>query len=56
MTMFFPHLIKNHLGIRLSERCSFVMGHSLGEYTALIVAGYLRFEDAVWLVVSDGFL
>jgi len=27
-----------------------VAGHSLGEYAALVAAGALRFEDAVWLV------
>jgi [acyl-carrier-protein] S-malonyltransferase len=37
----------------LSE-CSFVAGHSLGEYTALVVAGGLRFSDAVTLVEKRG--
>ncbi len=32
----------------------FVAGHSLGEYTALVAAGALRFEDAVRLVRSRG--
>lgn len=32
----------------------YVAGHSLGEYTALVAAGALSFEDAVWLVRQRG--
>jgi len=35
-------------------RFSFVAGHSLGEYTALVVAGGLRFADAITLVEKRG--
>lgn len=35
-------------------RPSFVAGHSLGEYTAVVVAGGFRFSDAVKLVRSRG--
>jgi [acyl-carrier-protein] S-malonyltransferase len=38
----------------LLARISFVAGHSLGEYTALVVAGGLRFADAVALVEKRG--
>jgi malonyl CoA-acyl carrier protein transacylase len=44
--------LKSQLSIKLLDYCRFIMGHSLGEYTALVVAGYLQFEDAIWLVVS----
>jgi [acyl-carrier-protein] S-malonyltransferase len=36
------------------RRFSFVAGHSLGEYTALVVAEGLRFSDAVALVEKRG--
>jgi [acyl-carrier-protein] S-malonyltransferase len=35
-------------------RPSFAAGHSLGEYTALVVAGALRFSDAVRIVRKRG--
>lgn len=41
-----------HLGESLSPVC--VAGHSLGEYTALISAGVIDFEDALHLVRERG--
>ena len=35
-----------------ADSCSAVMGHSLGEFTALCVSGALSLADAVQLVVS----
>lgn len=37
-----------------SVRPQFVAGHSLGEYTALVCAGALRFQDAVKIVRERG--
>jgi [acyl-carrier-protein] S-malonyltransferase len=41
------------LGV-LAESCDLVAGHSLGEYSANVAAGTLRFEEAVVLVRKRG--
>jgi len=41
-------------GPELLSKIGFVAGHSLGEYTALVVAGGLRFTDAITLVEKRG--
>jgi len=38
----------------ISQRPAFVAGHSLGEYTSLVAAGALTFEDALRLVSRRG--
>jgi len=38
----------------LLERPAFVAGHSLGEYTALVAAGALAFDDAIRLLRTRG--
>jgi len=48
-------LVVSHIAARLLERTPVVAaGHSLGEYSALVAAGALRFEDAVLLVHKRG--
>lgn len=38
----------------ISEVCAYVAGHSLGEYSALVAAKALSFEDAIQLVYTRG--
>jgi len=48
-------LIVSHIAASLFDRAPVIAaGHSLGEYSALVAAGALRFEDAVLLVHKRG--
>jgi [acyl-carrier-protein] S-malonyltransferase len=38
----------------ITEICSYVAGHSLGEYSAMVAAKALSFEDAIQLVYTRG--
>lgn len=41
-------------GVELSDHCSYVAGHSLGEYSALTAAGTLNIEDTAKLLKLRG--
>jgi len=47
-------VIEDEGGFRLAERAAFVAGHSLGEYSALAVAGALRLADTARLLKRRG--
>lgn len=44
-------VLREEAGLDVSARAAFVLGHSLGEYSALVAADALTFADAVKLVV-----
>lgn len=44
-------VLQHEAGFNVKERSAFVLGHSLGEYSALVAANALSFADAVKLVV-----
>lgn len=44
-------VLQREAGLNVRQHVSFVLGHSLGEYSALVAADTLAFADAVRLVV-----
>jgi len=46
-------VLENEFGFKL-DRVDFTLGHSLGEFAALVAGGYLNFHDALKLVRKRG--
>jgi [acyl-carrier-protein] S-malonyltransferase len=47
-------VLEKEYGFDLQKACAYVLGHSLGEYTALVASGSLTLRDAVQLVRLRG--
>jgi len=47
-------LMKEEFNININESFKYFAGHSLGEYSALVASGSLRFEDALTLLHARG--
>ncbi|KAB8303055.1 hypothetical protein EYC80_004509 [Monilinia laxa] len=43
-------VLEREFGFKTHERVDFTLGHSLGEFAALVVGGYVEFEDSLYLV------
>jgi [acyl-carrier-protein] S-malonyltransferase len=43
-------VLEKEFGFRVRERADFTLGHSLGEFAALVAGGYMAFEDGLFLV------
>ncbi len=43
-------VLEKEFGFKMNERVDIVLGHSLGEFAALVAGGYLRETDAIKLV------
>jgi [acyl-carrier-protein] S-malonyltransferase len=47
-------ILEKEFGFDLSKRVDFTLGHSLGEFAALVAGGYLHFKDALLMVRKRG--
>lgn len=43
-------VLEQEFGFKPSERCGVTLGHSLGEFAALVAGGFVAFEDSLYLV------
>ncbi|KAK4229330.1 acyl transferase/acyl hydrolase/lysophospholipase [Podospora fimiseda] len=43
-------ILEKEFDFKVSERADFTLGHSLGEFAALISGGYFEFEDGLYMV------
>lgn len=43
-------ILEKEFGFKVSERVDFTLGHSLGEFAALVSGGYIAFEDGLHMV------
>ena len=43
-------VIEQEFGFKTTERVDVTLGHSLGEFAALVAGGYLRYADALRMV------
>ncbi|KAK4142093.1 acyl transferase/acyl hydrolase/lysophospholipase [Dichotomopilus funicola] len=43
-------ILEKEFGFRTAERADFTLGHSLGEFAALVSSGFIEFEDSLFMV------
>ena len=54
VSMAIVRVLEREGGYRLAERCSYVAGHSLGEYSALVASGAFSLSDGAKLLKARG--
>lgn len=47
-------VLEKEFGFDISQRADFTLGHSLGEFAALVAGGYLEFKDSLLMVRKRG--
>ena len=47
-------ILEKQFGFQIPKRVDFTLGHSLGEFAALVAGGYLDFKDALLMVRKRG--
>ena len=47
-------VLENEFGFRTEDRVDITLGHSLGEFAALVAGGYLEFKDALTMTRQRG--
>ncbi|POS82028.1 malonyl CoA-acyl carrier protein-like protein transacylase [Erysiphe pulchra] len=45
-------ILEKIFDFRIEERADFVLGHSLGEFAALVAAGNVHFQDSLYLILQ----
>ncbi|KAK4042612.1 acyl transferase/acyl hydrolase/lysophospholipase [Parachaetomium inaequale] len=43
-------ILEKEFGFKTAERADFTLGHSLGEFAALVSSGFIEFEDSLFMV------
>lgn len=43
-------IMEREFGFKVADRIDFTLGHSLGEFAALVASGFIAFEDSLYLV------
>ncbi|KAL7936641.1 Adaptor complexes medium subunit family domain-containing protein [Trichoderma chlorosporum] len=49
-SIFILRILEREFNFRVADQFDFTLGHSLGEFTALVAGGYIAFEDSYYLV------
>lgn len=47
-------ILEQEYGLNMADRVDYVLGHSLGEFAALVAGGYITFTDALKMVRTRG--
>lgn len=49
-SIFILRILEREFDFRIADHFDFTLGHSLGEFAALVAGGYITFEDSLYLV------